>query len=34
MTLQIMVPDLPETVSDATVGTWQKENGDSLKAGE
>ncbi len=34
MTLQIMVPDLPESVSDATVGTWHKKIGDSIKAGE
>jgi 2-oxoglutarate dehydrogenase E2 component (dihydrolipoamide succinyltransferase) len=34
MTLQILVPDLPESVSDATVGTWHKKIGDSIKAGE
>ena len=34
MTLQIMVPDLPESVSDATVGTWHKKIGESIKAGE
>jgi len=34
MTLQIMVPDLPESVSDATIGTWHKKTGDRIKAGE
>ncbi|WP_024871122.1 2-oxoglutarate dehydrogenase complex dihydrolipoyllysine-residue succinyltransferase [Tolumonas lignilytica] len=34
MSLQIMVPDLPESVSDATVGTWHKKLGDIIKAGE
>ncbi len=34
MSLQIMVPDLPESVSDATVGTWHKKVGDFIKAGE
>jgi 2-oxoglutarate dehydrogenase complex dihydrolipoamide succinyltransferase (E2 component) len=29
-----MVPDLPESVSDATVGTWHKKLGDIIKAGE
>ena len=34
MTLQIMVPDLPESVSDATIGTWHKKTGERIKAGE
>lgn len=34
MTLQIMVPDLPESVSDATIGTWHKKVGERIKAGE
>jgi 2-oxoglutarate dehydrogenase E2 component (dihydrolipoamide succinyltransferase) len=34
MTMDIMVPDLPESVSDATVGTWHKQIGESIKAGE
>ena len=34
MTLQIMVPDLPESVSDATVGTWHKKNWRKIKASE
>ena len=34
MTMQILVPDLPESVSDATVGTWHKKVGEQIKAGE
>lgn len=34
MTMDIMVPDLPESVSDATVGTWHKNIGEPIKAGE
>lgn len=34
MSLQIVVPDLPESVSDATVGQWHKAIGDKVKAGE
>ncbi len=34
MTMQILVPDLPESVSDATVGTWHKKIGEQIKAGE
>jgi len=32
--MQILVPDLPESVSDATVGTWHKKVGEQIKAGE
>lgn len=29
--LEILVPDLPESVADATVATWHKKPGDSIK---
>lgn len=31
MTIEILVPDLPESVADATVATWHKKVGDSVK---
>ncbi|OOF68335.1 2-oxoglutarate dehydrogenase complex dihydrolipoyllysine-residue succinyltransferase [Rodentibacter caecimuris] len=31
MTTEILVPDLPESVADATVATWHKKVGDSVK---
>lgn len=31
MTIEILVPDLPESVADATVATWHKQPGDSVK---
>lgn len=34
MSVQIVVPDLPESVSDATIGQWHKVIGDKVKAGE
>lgn len=34
MTSEIKVPALPESVSDATVGTWHKQAGDSVAMGE
>lgn len=34
MTVQIFVPDLPESVADATVGHWHKHVGERVKAGE
>ena len=34
MTIEILVPDLPESVADATVGTWHKKVGDSVKRDE
>ncbi|SSZ30679.1 Dihydrolipoyllysine-residue succinyltransferase component of 2-oxoglutarate dehydrogenase complex [Aggregatibacter aphrophilus] len=27
MTIEILVPDLPESVADATVATWHKKQG-------
>lgn len=27
MTIEILVPDLPESVADATVATWHKKTG-------
>lgn len=30
MTIEILVPDLPESVADATVATWHKQAGDSV----
>lgn len=32
--IEILVPDLPESVSDATVGTWYKKPGDAVKQDE
>ena len=34
MTIEIRVPELPESVADATVGNWHKSPGESVKAGE
>ena len=34
MSLEILVPDLPESVADATVATWHKKPGDSVKRDE
>ncbi len=34
MTVEIKVPDLPESVTDATVGNWHKNVGESIRAGE
>lgn len=34
MTVEIRVPDLPESVADATVGNWHKQPGERVKAGE
>lgn len=34
MTIEILVPDLPESVSDATVATWHKKLGDTVKRDE
>ncbi len=31
MTIEILVPDLPESVADATVATWHKNVGDTIK---
>ncbi|MBS9783535.1 MAG: 2-oxoglutarate dehydrogenase complex dihydrolipoyllysine-residue succinyltransferase [Pasteurella sp.] len=31
MTIKILVPDLPESVADATVATWHKKVGDTIK---
>ncbi|MDG6882471.1 Dihydrolipoyllysine-residue succinyltransferase component of 2-oxoglutarate dehydrogenase complex [Phocoenobacter uteri] len=31
MTIEILVPDLPESVADATVATWHKKVGDIIK---
>ncbi|HHF3533399.1 TPA: 2-oxoglutarate dehydrogenase complex dihydrolipoyllysine-residue succinyltransferase [Haemophilus influenzae] len=31
MTIEILVPDLPESVADATVATWHKKLGDTVK---
>ena len=32
--VDILVPDLPESVADATVATWHKKPGDSVKRDE
>ena len=34
MTIEILVPDLPESVADATVATWHKKVGDTVKRDE
>ncbi|VTP74805.1 2-oxoglutarate dehydrogenase complex dihydrolipoyllysine-residue succinyltransferase [Haemophilus influenzae] len=34
MTIEILVPDLPESVADATVVTWHKKLGDTVKRDE
>lgn len=34
MTIEILTPDLPESVADATVATWHKNVGDSIKRDE
>ncbi|OIT25309.1 2-oxoglutarate dehydrogenase complex dihydrolipoyllysine-residue succinyltransferase [Glaesserella parasuis] len=34
MTIEILVPDLPESVADATLATWHKKVGDSIKRDE
>ncbi|HHE8746394.1 TPA: 2-oxoglutarate dehydrogenase complex dihydrolipoyllysine-residue succinyltransferase [Haemophilus influenzae] len=34
MTIEILVPDLPESVTDATVATWHKKLGDTVKRDE
>lgn len=34
MTIEILVPDLPESVADATVATWHKKVGDHVKRDE
>jgi 2-oxoglutarate dehydrogenase E2 component (dihydrolipoamide succinyltransferase) len=34
MTIEILVPDLPESVADATVATWHKSPGDSVERDE
>lgn len=34
MTIEILVPDLPESVADATVATWHKQPGDSVERDE
>lgn len=34
MTIEILVPDLPESVADATVAVWHKKAGDSVKRDE
>ena len=34
MTIEILVPELPESVADATVATWHKKVGDSVKRDE
>ena len=31
MTIEILVPDLPESVADATVATWHKKVGETVK---
>ena len=31
MTIEILVPDLPESVADATVATWHKKVGEMVK---
>ncbi|PSW63328.1 dihydrolipoyllysine-residue succinyltransferase [Photobacterium kishitanii] len=34
MTIEILVPDLPESVADATVATWHKQPGDAVTRDE
>lgn len=34
MTIKILVPDLPESVADATVATWHKQPGDAVSRDE
>lgn len=34
MTVEILVPDLPESVADATVATWHKKPGEAVKRDE
>lgn len=34
MSKEIRVPDLPESVADATVGVWHKQKGDVVRVGE
>ena len=34
MTIEILVPDLPESVADATVATWRKKVGETVKRDE
>lgn len=34
MTIEIKVPDLPESVADATIATWHKKPGDSVARDE
>ncbi|MGC9550323.1 biotin/lipoyl-containing protein, partial [Vibrio metoecus] len=34
MTIEILVPDLPESVADATVATWHKKPGDVIARDE
>jgi 2-oxoglutarate dehydrogenase E2 component (dihydrolipoamide succinyltransferase) len=34
MSIEVKVPALPESVSDATIATWHKKVGDSVKRGE
>lgn len=34
MTIEILVPDLPESVADATVATWHKKPGDMVERDE
>ena len=34
MTIEILVPDLPESVADATVATWHKQPGDAVSRDE
>ncbi|CAG9296636.1 2-oxoglutarate dehydrogenase complex dihydrolipoyllysine-residue succinyltransferase [Celerinatantimonas diazotrophica] len=34
MTIEIKVPDLPESVADATIATWNKQVGDSVERDE
>lgn len=34
MSVEIRVPDLPESVADATIGNWHKNVGEHVKAGE
>ena len=34
MTIEIKVPDLPESVADATIATWHKQPGEAVKRDE
>jgi len=34
MTIEILVPDLPESVADATVATWHKQPGEAVERDE